>query len=173
MFNLKNIIVGISCRMKCCGEDLGRLLLGFSEHFGRLGRAAFRGRRTHGEFIAHQGFISQNRSGHKSVINNSRRARFVAAYEICLVTGFSVAPPGQGEKDLSSLFFFFFGNGTAKRWYTWEWREEGNGGGREGRSGISAIRSFVDDTPTAGEGTTRRDRRRWGRGGSYLSFSAL
>lgn len=80
-------------------EDLGRLLLDFSEHFGRLGRSAFRGRRTHGEFIAHlAGFISKNRSGHKSVINNSRRARFVAAYEICLVTGFSVAPPAREKR---------------------------------------------------------------------------
>jgi len=80
-------------------ENLERLLLSFSEHFGRLGGPAFRRRRTGGEFIAHLArFYLEKSRVCKSVVNNPRRVRFVAAYEICLVTGFSVSPPSSPRK---------------------------------------------------------------------------
>lgn len=111
-------------------------------------------RRTRGEFIAHLARLYLEKSrGRKSVVNNSRRARFVAAYEICLVTGFSaLALPFSLAGEKKGPFFPFL---LLRQWYGEKvvylrgrgWRREGNSGGREDRGGISAIRSFVDDIP--------------------------
>lgn len=86
----------------------------------------------HGEFIAHLArFYLEKSRGRKSVVNNPRRARFVAAYEICLVTGSSVAPSSSpGRK--GPILPFFSSPATVRR-------KGGSGGGDDDDGGGGGI----------------------------------
>ena len=129
----------------------------------------FRARRTCGEFIAHLArFYLEKSHGRKSVVNNPRRARFVAAYEICLVTGFSVAPSSPpGRK---GPFFPFLSATIRRKGGTLEEKKEGgeeeNKEKKEmvevGRVAVESLRFGRSSTihrrgAAAGEGTRRRD----------------
>ena len=130
----------------------------------------FRERRTCGEFIAHLArFYLEKSHGRKSVVNNPRRARFVAAYEICLVTGFSVAPSSPpGRK---GPFFPFLSATIRRKGGTLEEKKEGERGEENkekkemvevGRVAVESLRFGRSSTihrrgAAAGEGTRRRD----------------